>query len=177
MRVFAAVVIAIILSSVTVTASDGKSCVCGRFVWGAELGPAIDLCGDDMSTIDIGAHFGFSNAFIDFAGVGAGINMMMSNASRMFPLYAVFRSSFSKKKKMIFADVRAGCAIANAYGTNSQTVVYASPGVGFNLAGGKTFQSYITVHYVYCGMRFPALMEGNEVMGVNQIALRIGVTF
>lgn len=157
----------------TADESTGK----GRFVWGAEIGPAIDLCGDDMSTIDIGAHFGYHNDFIDIVGVGAEIDMMMSNSSRMFPIYAIFRSSFSKKKRLVFADVRVGCAVANAFGQHSQTVLYASPGIGFNLAGGKKFQSYMTLSYVYSGMTFPAMRSDHEVTGVNQMVLKIGVTF
>ncbi len=148
-----------------------------KFAWGAEIGPAIDLCGDDMSTINIGAHFGYRNRFIDIAGVGAEIDMMMSNSSRMFPVYAIFRSSFSTKKQLVFADVKVGCAVANAYGEHSQTVFYASPGVGFNLAGSSKFQSYMTISYVYSGMSFPALKQSNEVTGVNQVCIRIGVTF
>lgn len=148
-----------------------------KFAWGAEIGPAIDLCGDDMSTINIGAHFGYRNRFIDIVGVGAEIDMMMSNSSRMFPIYAIFRSSFSRRKQLVFADVKVGCAVANAYGAKSQTVFYASPGIGFNLADSSKFQSYMTINYVYAGMSFPALKESNEVTGVNQVCIRIGITF
>lgn len=175
MKRIALVAIAAIVFALS--ASAGRNDRKGAFAWGAEIGPAIDLCGDDMSSINFGASFGYRNSFIDFAGVGAEINMMMSNSTRMFPVFAAFKSSFSNEHKLIFADFRVGCAFANAFGEKSQTVFYTSPGIGFNLAGNDKFQSYLTLRYIYSSMNFPALKASNEVTGTNQIAISIGITF
>lgn len=149
----------------------------GHFAWGAEIGPSIDVCGDDMSTIDLGAFVGWRNDFIDFAGIGAGINMVMSHSGRFFPVYAGFRSSFSRKKKLVFFDARVGCVFAHDDNRPSQRVLYVAPGIGFNLASGASYQSYILVNYSYCGLDFPSVKQGNEVTGVNRIGMTIGITF
>ncbi|MDE6484217.1 MAG: hypothetical protein K2L14_02345 [Duncaniella sp.] len=152
----------------------GKS---GHFAWGAEIGPSIDLCGDDMSTIDLGGFLGWRNDIIDFAGIGAGINMVMSHSGRFFPVYAGFRSSFTKKKKLVFLDARIGCVFASDDDRPSQRVLYVVPGIGFNLASGATYQSYLLLNYSYCGLSFPSIKQGNEVTGVNRIGMTIGITF
>ncbi len=149
----------------------------GHFAWGAEIGPSIDVCGDDMSTIDIGGFIGWRNDFIDFAGVGAGINMLMSHSGRFFPVYAGFRSSFSRSQKLVFFDARIGCTFATDAGSPSQQVFYVAPGIGFNLASGKTYTSYLLVNYSYCSLKFPSFRQGNEVKGVNRIGMTIGITF
>lgn len=159
-----------------VNASD-KTGRGGHFAWGAEIGPSIDVCGDDMSTIDLGGFLGWRNDFIDFAGIGAGINMVMSHSGRFFPVYAGFRSSFSKKKRLVFVDARIGCVFASDSERPSQRELYVSPGIGFNLASGATYQSYLLLNYSYCGLSFPSIKQGNEVTGVNRIGMTLGITF
>ena len=44
-----------------------------HFTWGADIGSTIDISGNDMSTIDIDAFFGYKNKFIRTVGLGAGI--------------------------------------------------------------------------------------------------------
>lgn len=155
------------------------SAAAGHFAWGADIGTSIDVSGNDMSTLNLDAFFGYRAAAIDIVGVGAGINMMVSNSCRAFPLYAIVRTSFRTAPSLCFMDLRAGCAIDNLSDATTQTAFYASPAIGFNLAMGKTFQSYITVGYTYNGMKsFGSEYGTTEIRyGIHMVTARFGVTF
>lgn len=70
------------------------------FTWGVEVGSGIDMGGDNMSTLNLAALIGYRTSWINFAGVGLGIDMMMSNSCRSFPIYGMIRSSFAEKPKL-----------------------------------------------------------------------------
>lgn len=177
MRRILLLVLAVLALTAPAAMAFDKTGRAGHFAWGAEIGPSIDVCGDDMSTIDIGGFLGWRNDIIDFAGIGAGINMVMSHSGRFFPVYAGFRSSFSKKKRLVFADLRIGCVFASEVDRPSQREFYCAPGIGFNLASGAKYQSYLLLNYSYCGLSFASMKQGNEVTGVNRIGMTIGITF
>lgn len=146
-----------------------------HFAWGADVGTSIDLSGHDMSTINFDAHFGYKNSIIDIAGVGAGVHMMVSNSCRSFPVYAVLRTSFRAQPSLCFLDLRAGVAFDSMSDDSNQTRPYINPGVGFNLATGRTFKSYIIIGYLYNGMK----SFGDTAIsgGLNMANFRIGITF
>ena len=64
------------------------------FAWGADIGGAIDLTGNDMSTLNINAAFGYRRGVIDFIGVGTGMSSMVTNSALLLPFSGVLRSNF-----------------------------------------------------------------------------------
>ncbi|MCM1521221.1 MAG: hypothetical protein NC039_01050 [Muribaculaceae bacterium] len=154
----------------TVTRSSG-------FAWGVEVGPGIDMGGDDMSTLNIHAALGYRNSWLKIAGVGAGIDMMMSNSCRSYPIYAIARTSFSSKPKLIFADMRIGVSYNQATGIPDRTNFYIQPGVGIELARGHSFSSYLLLSYSYNAMTFYGDKQDTLIKGLNRSTITIGVTF
>lgn len=125
----------------------------GHFTWGADLGSSVDLTANDMTSIDIHGCFGYKGHWLKFAGVGAGINTMMSNASRCYPVYALLRTSFSSRPKLCFLDLRLGISINNILNYSSQTDFYGSIGLGVTLAKGKKFSSHLIISYNFLPTR------------------------
>ncbi|MDE5688275.1 MAG: hypothetical protein K2I18_06585 [Paramuribaculum sp.] len=148
------------------------------FTWGADVGGAIAMTGNDMSIINFDAAFGYRRGIVDFIGVGAGINMMVSNSNRSFPVYALFRSNFVTRPTLCFFEGRIGCAFTNVADNQSQTSLYVSPGVGFNLARSKHFGSYIVLSYVYNGMKSYTDSETTyDINGLHSACVRLGISF
>lgn len=100
------------------------------FTWGVEVGSGIDMGGDNMSTLNLAALIGYRTSWINFAGVGLGIDMMMSNSCRSFPIYGMIRSSFAEKPKLFFAEMRAGVALNQATDVPDRTNLFLQPGAG-----------------------------------------------
>ncbi|WP_280122075.1 MULTISPECIES: hypothetical protein [Muribaculaceae] len=147
------------------------------FTWGVEVGSGIDMGGDNMSTLNLAALIGYRTSWINFAGVGLGIDMMMSNSCRSFPIYGMIRSSFAEKPKLFFAEMRAGVALNQATDVPDRTNLFLQPGAGIYLATGKTFASYITLSYTYNAMTFYGDKKDTLVHGLNMATLSLGVTF
>lgn len=147
------------------------------FSWGAELGVGIDMGGDDMSTIDLDAYFGYHNSWCKLAGIGGGINMMMSNSCRSFPVYGILRTSFTSRPTLCFMDLRVGVGFNEVPGWKTKATFYCRPGIGFNLAAGKSFQSYLILSYAYNDMTFPGDKKDTLVTGLNLATISLGVTF
>ena len=148
------------------------------FAWGADLGGGIDMSGNDMSTINLDAYFGYRAPALDIVGIGAGINMMVSNSTRSFPVYAVVRTSFRKRPSLCFLDLRGGLVFNNIGSSTTRSQLYLSPGVGVNLAGGSTFSSYVIVSYVYNGMRpYEDSERYYDINGLHMACVRLGIRF
>ncbi|MCM1348671.1 MAG: hypothetical protein NC338_04600 [Firmicutes bacterium] len=149
-----------------------------HFVWGAEVGGAIDMTSNNLSSLNLDAYFGYKNSWINALGVGASVNMMVSNSVRAFPVYAMLRTDFSSQKKLLFMDLRGGVAFNNLTYGSSQTSLYLSPGIGINLASSKTFNSYITLSYIYNGLKPFNLGDRHcDVDGLSMACLRLGISF
>lgn len=149
----------------------------GSFAWGAEVGPGIDMGGDDMSTLNVHARIGYRKGWIKFVGLGAGIDVMMSNSSRSVPVYAIIQSSFSSKPKLLFGEIKVGCAYNQTPGVADGTSFYLSPGLGITLARGNRFSSHLVLSYAYNSMTFLGDREDTLVKGLNRVNIGIGVTF
>ena len=151
----------------------------GKFAWGAEIGSSIDMTGHDMTTINLDANFGYSNSILKMAGVGAGVHMMASNGCRAFPIYAILQTNFRQKPSLCFLDLRVGLAINNVDHDSRQTVPYINPSIGFNLAGNKSFQSYLRMGYLYNGMKSFGPTDNRTVIkgGLSMVNFAIGVNF
>lgn len=139
-----------------------KDYTLGHFTWGLDAGSAMDLSANDMSSINIHAYFGYKGHWMRFIGVGAGINTMISNSSRCYPVYAMMRTSFSSKPQLCFLDLRAGISFNSIYDRSSQTDLYGSIGLGITLAYGRKFSSYIILSYDYMPMRATTLFRTVE---------------
>lgn len=153
-----------------------KTKLSSGFAWGADIGGAIDLTGNDMSTININAAFGYRRGVIDFIGVGAGMSSMVNNSSRMFPVYGLLRTNFRTSPSLCFLDTRAGCAFINMHNDSNYTGIYLSPGLGFNLAKGKSFASYLVLSYQYVKLNTKS-ESGFDIDGLNYACVRLGVSF
>lgn len=120
-----------------------------RFAWGAEVGGSIDMSENDMSSLDFSAAFGLKWRWIDFFGAGAGINTMVSNSGRVFPVYGMLRTGFSSSPQPLFLEIRAGVSANYLENDKETTSAYAFAGIGFNLARSAKFTSYILLGYQY----------------------------
>ncbi|MCI9285861.1 MAG: hypothetical protein HFJ91_08775 [Muribaculaceae bacterium] len=147
------------------------------FVWGAEAGTGIDMGGDDMSSLNISVLAGYRNEWLRIAGIGLGIDMMISNSCRAYPIYGIVRTSFSRTPKLVFADMRCGIAFNRAPGIPDRTNLFVQPGVGIDLAKGKTFGSYLVLSYTYNSMTFKGDKADTLVHGLNHATLTLGVNF
>lgn len=149
-----------------------------RFAWGAEAGSSIDLSGNDMSSIDFNASVGFSRGWISFLGAGVGADIMVSNSCRTYPVFALFRTDFSRRVKLLFMDVRVGAALNYLPSNVSQTAPYVSLNLGINLATGKTFRSYVLAGYTYVGRKDVTRDERVTPYEPLQLAtIRLGIAF
>lgn len=119
----------------------------GHFTWGVDALSAIDLTANNMTFAGIEAMFGYKGRYVRMAGVGAGINMMMSNSSVSYPVYAVLQTNFRPEPTLCFLNLKLGMSINRIYEYDRQSGGYANVGIGFNLARGKTFRSHIIVGY------------------------------
>ncbi len=124
-----------------------------HFTWGADLGTGIDMTTSDMTFVDLHAYLGYKSRAVRFAGIGAGINTMMNNSSRSYPVYAMLRTSFSAMPRLCFMDLRLGAAFNNFYEFKSQTDLYASVGLGITLASGRRFSSHLIIGYTFMPVR------------------------
>lgn len=124
-----------------------------HFTWGADLGTGIDMTTSDMTFVDLHAYLGYKSRAVRFAGIGAGINTMMNNSSRSYPVYAMLRTSFSATPRLCFMDLRLGAAFNNFYEFESQTDLYASVGLGITLASGRRFSSHLIIGYTFMPVR------------------------
>lgn len=149
-----------------------------HFVWGAEVGGSCDLTSNNLSSINLDAYFGYSNSWLNAVGVGASVNMMVSSSVRAFPIYAMIRTDFSSQQKLCFMDLRAGVSINKPTYGQEETALYLSPGIGINLARGKTFCSYLTLSYIYNGMKpFDLGDRRCDIDGLSMACLRLGISF
>lgn len=147
------------------------------FVWGAEVGTGIDMGSDDMSTLNVEGAIGWRNSWIRMLGIGAGIDVAMSNSTRCFPIYAIFRSSFFKTPILLFGDLRVGIAHNQTDGVPDRTNFFIRPGLSIELAKGKTFCSYLSLAYTYNSITFQGDKAETLVHGLNQATVSIGVMF
>lgn len=149
-----------------------------HFAWGIDAGVAVDMTSNDMTFADIHGYVGYRNSWLRFAGLGAGIDMMLSNSSRSYPVYAMLRTSFSTRPKLSFLDLRAGCAFNSIDTFKSQTDFYGSLGWGVTLASSKTFTSHIILSYTYMPLSDIDTEQGVQRMpDLHYATIRIGVSF
>lgn len=146
----------------------------GHFAWGIDGGSSVDITCNDMTTIDLHAYFGYKGPWLNFLGAGAGINAMINNGSRCYPVYMMLRTSFCRQPQLCFLDLRAGVSFNSIMDNKSQTDFYGTLGVGFNLATGRKFSSHLIVSYNYMPLRH---VETFDTPDLHYAAIRIGCSF
>lgn len=121
----------------------------GHFTWGIDAGSSIDMTANDMTAIALRGYFGYKGHALRLLGVGAGIDIMVNNSSRCYPIFAILRTSFSSKPRLCFLDLRAGICANNILDYKSRINPYASIGLGITLAHGRKFSSHILLSYTF----------------------------
>lgn len=149
-----------------------------HFTWGADLGASIDLAGENMSTLDIDAYFGYKGSWIRTAAVGAGIHKAFGNQYTFIPVYALLRTSFRSKPSLFFFEIRAGYSFNTLSDSGSDGGACGSIGVGVNLAMTKKLQSHLILSYGYFTLhRASELNIPYSGDNINSAVLRFGVNF
>lgn len=149
-----------------------------RLAWGVDAGSSIDLTTQDMSTLNADAYVGFRKGIMDVVGVGAGLHAMVNNSSYCYPLYVIARTSFRTKPSLLFLDMRVGVAFNSLYGHSANTAFYINPSVGFNLATGRKFRSYLSIGYSFNGVEHrtdPDMMH--KIHHLDMANVHLGITF
>ena len=168
----------IIISTVTPLAAAPQSVTPHRFSWGAEVGGAVDMTGNDMSAITLDAYFGYQNSWISMLGVGAEVQSMVNESRRSFPFYAIFRTNFSRRPSLCFLSLKVGGIYNDFADYNKKGALLVAPAIGFNLAKGKSFQSYITVGYLYNGLKCDNhAHHHNNIKGLHEATISLGISF
>lgn len=159
--------------------------LCGRaekpelkFAWGADAGASIDLTSNDMSALDFSAVFGMSRGWINFLGIGAEADIMISNSCRSYPFYVNFRTNFRNTPSTFFWDVKAGMSLNYLEHNHRQTGFYGSTGLGVNLARSSKFCSHLIIGYTF---RRRKTLTGDEMThyfkSISYASVKIGIVF
>ena len=175
-RAITAAVLALVAPSLSAATTPPEMSGCAG---GADVGGAADMGCDGMSTVNIDAYFGLRCPYLEMAGIGAGINVPVNNSNRTFPIYGIFRSSFSRDRQKVFGELRAGCVVNDRISGKSTCDFYCSPAVGFRLAHSPKYSSYIALGYIYNGMHGKGYSDSQEIdiNGVHLAVIRLGICF
>lgn len=120
-----------------------------HFTWGGEVGTSIDISGYDTSTFDLDLVFGYKNSYLRILGFGAGIHRAFGTGDNFVPVYAVIRTSFSKRQRPFFMSFKAGYSFNTMGDAPTFGDTTASLGAGLNLAMSRNFKSHIILSYSF----------------------------
>lgn len=120
-----------------------------HFTWGAEFGASIDMSDCNTSTFNIDAVLGYKNSYFRILGAGVGIHKSLGNGDSFIPVYALLRTSFSNKPKLLFMSLKLGYSFNTIGDSPTFGDVNSQLGLGINLAMGKKFQSHIVLAYEF----------------------------
>ncbi len=181
MRYFATIFIVAMLSFFNVMADNETTKTntkINHFTWGADIGSSIEMSGNDMSSVDIDAYFGYKSNTIRTIGVGAGIKSAIGNSYSFIPVYAILRTSFTNKPTLCFLDLRLGCSFNSLKEDATQRSFYGSTGIGFNLYTTKEFKSHIILSYTFMNMDSYYIGDlRNDINNYSSMSIRIGISF
>lgn len=168
----------VVADSIDLPTKENYGTPVSHFTWGADLGSSIDMTGQDMTSINIDANFGYRGKYVQLAGLGAGIRMMTSNSSRCFPIYAIARSNFADKPSLCFAQLKAGISLNNLYTDIYQRGFYGAVNFGIRLATGKTFSSHLLLSYEFMQVNRASDPEAiRPISDIHYASISIGVNF
>jgi hypothetical protein len=160
------------------SSNDGIDLSNSHFTWGADIGGSIDMSENEQSSVNLEINGGYKNSWVNLVGIGVGMNMVVGNSNRMFPIYGIFRSSFSQQPQLCFLDLRLGASINYLEQNVNQTGFYGSAGIGFNLASSRHFKTHIILSYNYLDRGY---FIKDEIVypqhDLHMVSLRLGVNF
>ncbi len=148
-----------------------------RFAWGADAGASIDMSNQEMSSIDFNMSFGLSYKWFKFAGIGAQAQIMTSNSSRSYPIFALVRTNFRDDWTRIFWEVKGGASLNYLENNRHRTGAFAGTGIGFLLATGPKFTTHLVLGYTFVQHKTNDDPATLSLKDVHYASLRIGVTF
>ncbi len=149
-----------------------------RFAWGADMGASIDMTGDEMSSVDFSAAFGVSRGWIQFAGIGAQANFMVSNSCRSYPIFLNFRTNFRNTPSLVFWDMKGGISLNYLEHNVQDTGLYLSTGIGIRLAYSSKFSSHIIAGYSFRQRRHVDNLADNDIHNdLHCVYVKLGVAF
>ncbi|MDE6509631.1 MAG: hypothetical protein K2K99_05470, partial [Muribaculaceae bacterium] len=151
-------------------AETGNEWPLTNFAWGAGVSSSIDMTGQDLSAFNIAAQAGYKNRAIQMLGAGVGIDMAVGNNSRMYPAYAIIRTSFVPGDMRCFFEARAGYSFNSMAAGGRQSGIYGATSLGVNLAMGKNFRSHIVIGYTYRQLR-------DSYHDMSAVTAGIGINF
>lgn len=158
--------------------SDSANTDKSHFAWGAEFGISVDMSGYDSSTFNVDAMAGYRNSYLHILGLGAGIHRSIGSGDNYVPLYAIVRTSFSKRPRLLFMNLKIGYSFNTIGDAPTFGDTNASIGAGITLASGKTYRSYIILGYEF--RHFTKRNQAKvdiEADDVSLVSLSFGVNF
>lgn len=166
------------ISNTKAANNETNSMPIGNFTWGADIGSSIDISGNDMSSIDIDAYFGYKNAVIRTLGIGAGIKSAIGNSYTAIPVFAILRTSFTSKPTLCFLDLRLGYSFNTLTDDVNQNSFYGSAGLGFNLYTSPKFKSHLILAYTFMNMDdYYSNNLYNDINNYSGMSIKIGINF
>ena len=150
-----------------------------HFTWGVDVGSSIDLTSHDMSTFDVDAILGFKNSFIKTAGIGIGIHRSVQSGDNFIPVYALIRTSFTKRPSLCFFNLRVGYSFNTIGDSPCYGDFSTAAGIGFNLSSSRMAKTYIIVGagYRYFKQRHIEAIEKLDTHYIFLAQLQFGVNF
>jgi len=160
-------------------AAPGKDArpVKGAFSWGADAGASIDMTGNDLSTIDFSAAFGYKRGWINFLGVGAGVDFPVSSSPRAYTFFASFHTNFTNRPTLLFLSARCGLSVNYLPCDNRYTGSYAGIGLGINLARSDKFVSYIIFGCTFRQRDVTVAETGERFSDLHYASVKLGISF
>ena len=148
-----------------------------HFTWG--VGSSIDLTSHDMSTFDVDAVLGFKNSFIKTAGIGIGIHRSVQSGDNFIPVYALLRTSFTKRPSLCFFNLRVGYSFNTIGDSPCYGDFSTAAGIGFNLSSSRMAKTYIIVGagYRYFKQRHIDAIDKLDTHYIFLAQLQFGVNF
>lgn len=150
-----------------------------HFTWGVDVGSSIDLTSHDMSTFDVDAVLGFKNSFIKTAGIGIGIHRSVQSGDNFIPVYALLRTSFTRRPSLCFFNLRIGYSFNTIGDSPCYGDFSTAAGIGFNLSSSRMAKTYIIVGagYRYFKQRHIDAIDKLDTHYIFLAQLQFGVSF
>ena len=149
-----------------------------HFAWGASAGASIDCCGQDMSSLDFDARFGFRYRWIRFLGIGAAAKIMVSNSCRSYPLFVELHTNFRNNPSLFFWAIRGGVSLNYLEHNHQQANPYGFTGLGVRLAYSSKFTSYVLLGYtILQRKRIVGAEMTHDFTDLHYASFKLGVTF
>lgn len=120
-----------------------KSLDNSHFTWGAEFGSSIDVTGHNHSTFNLNLNLGYKNALFKVFGIGVGINRSIASGDNYIPIYALVRTSFTRKPSLLFMNLQLGYSFNTIEDSPTFGDMSSALGLGINLSKSRKANSYL----------------------------------